>query len=233
MTTGYVIPLWQPVSLPISGSDRRFPVRRIFCVGRNYREHVREMGGDPEREAPFFFMKPPEAIAQAGSTVVYPPRTAELHHEVEMVAALAEGGADIAPGQALAKVFGYAVGIDLTRRDLQGEAKQARRPWEAGKTFDGAAPCGSVAPAAEIGHPERGAIRVSVNGAIRQDGDLAQMTWKLPEVIAALSGLFVLRPGDLIYTGTPDGVGPVVAGDRLEASVEGLEPLSVVIGPAA
>lgn len=214
-------------SLPITGADQRFPVGRIFCVGRNYSEHVREMGGDPDREAPFFFMKPADSLVANGGPVPYPPRTADLHHEIELVAALASGGRSIPEAEALGRVFGYAVGIDLTRRDLQGEAKQARRPWEAGKAFEHAAPCGTITPAARSGHPDRGRIWLSVNGEVRQDGDLAQMTWTLPEVIAQLSTLFTLKPGDLIFSGTPAGVGPAGPGDRLDGGIDGLEALSV------
>ena len=225
----YAIDLWEQPSLPIAGEPARFPVRRIFCVGRNYSEHVREMGGDPDREAPFFFMKPADSLVAGGGQLPYPPRTADLHHEIELVAALGSGGTDIPVAEALDRVFGYAVGVDLTRRDLQGEAKQARRPWEAGKAFENAAPCGLLTPAARLGHPATGRIWLAVNGEVRQDGDLAQMTWSLPEVIAQLSTLFTLRPGDLIFTGTPSGVGPVGPGDRLEGGIDGLEGLSVEI----
>ncbi len=217
------------ISLPIAGEQARFPVGRIFCVGRNYSEHVREMGGDPDREAPFFFMKPADALVESGVQVPYPPRTQDLHHEIELVAALASGGDRIPLERALGCVFGYAVGLDLTRRDLQGEAKQARRPWEAGKAFEASAPCGSLTPARDLVHPQKGRIRLSVNGEVRQDGDLAQMTWSLPEVIAQLSTLFTLKPGDLIFTGTPAGVGPVGPGDHLEGAIEGLEDLSITL----
>ncbi len=253
----HAIDPWDQPSLPIVAQGARFPVRRIFCVGRNYSEHVREMGGDPDREAPFFFMKPADALVESGAAVPYPPRTADLHHEIELVAVLGAGGTNIPEDRALDRVFGYAVGLDLTRRDLQGEAKQARRPWEAGKAFEGSAPCGVITPATDLGLPATGLglpatglglpangsglpasgsglpasgrIWLAVNGERRQDGDLAQMTWSLPEVIAQLSTLFTLKPGDLIFTGTPSGVGPVGPGDRLEGGVDSLEDLRIEI----
>ncbi len=225
----FALPLWPQPSLPILDSAQRFPVRRIFCVGRNYAEHIREMGGDPEREAPFFFMKPADSLAQDGTRVAYPPGTSELHHEVELVLAIGDGGRDIAPEAAASHVFGQAVGIDLTRRDLQGEAKKARRPWEVGKAFEQAAPCGPVTRIEQCALLDRGAIRLTVNQAARQDGDLGQMIWSSADIIVHLSRLFTLKPGDLIFTGTPDGVGPLESGDRLSASVAGLAPLNVEI----
>ncbi len=217
-------------SLAVAGSDLRFPVRRIFCVARNYAAHTREMGGDPTREPPFFFTKPADAIVEDGGTAPYPPATRDLHHEIELVVAIGTAGRDLASDRALDHVFGYAVGIDLTRRDLQAEAKQHGRPWDMAKGFDHSAPCGPIHPAAAIGHPAAGAIVLTVNGTERQHGDLADLIWSVPETIAHLSALVELRPGDLIYTGTPEGVGPVVPGDLLEGRVDGVGGLSVRIG---
>ncbi len=224
----YVVPPPAVISLPIRGSEDRFPVRRIYCVGRNYAAHAIEMGHDPEREPPFFFQKNPDNLVQDGR-FPYPPRTRDVHHEIELVAALGKGGSDIAPEGALDHVFGYAVGIDMTRRDLQGQAKDAGRPWEVGKAFEHSAPCGELAPARAIGHPERGAIWLDVNGARRQEGDLAQLIWKVPEVIAELSKLFVLASGDLIMTGTPAGVGAVVRGDVMRGGVAGVGEIGVEV----
>ena len=223
----YAVPAPARTALPVRGSEAVFPVGRIFCVGRNYGDHAREMGHDPDREPPFFFMKPATSILAGGGDMPYPPGTADLHHEMELVAALGRGGRDIPVEAALEHVFGYAAGLDMTRRDLQGEAKTLGRPWEVGKAFDLAAPCSAVAMASEIGHPEAGAVRLHVNGALRQEGDLAQMIWSLPEIVAHLSALFALLPGDLIMTGTPAGVAAVERGDRLEGEVEGVGRLSV------
>ena len=223
----YVIPAPPVVTLAVDGDERRFPVRRVFCVGRNYAAHAREMGHDPDREPPFFFTKPADALVPDGATIPYPLATRDLHHEVELVVALGKGGTDISAAQALDCIFGYAVGIDLTRRDLQGEAKKLARPWDVGKAFDHSAPCSAIVPAARIGHPERGRIRLAVNGVTRQDGDLAQMIWSTPEVIAHLSRLFALAPGDLIFTGTPAGVGPVERGDVLDGQIEGVGDIQV------
>ena len=214
-------------TLPVAGDERRFPVRRIYCVGRNYAAHAREMGYDPDREPPFFFTKPADALVPDGARIPYPLATRDLHHEIELVVALGKGGAEISAAQALDCIFGYAVGIDLTRRDLQGEAKKLARPWDVGKAFDQSAPCSALVPARAIGHPAKGRIRLTVNGSTRQDGDLAQMIWTTPEIIAHLSRFFLLAPGDVILTGTPAGVGPVARGDRLEARIAGLAPLSV------
>lgn len=231
MTTpaGLVIPAPEAPSLPVRGTADRFPVHRIYCVGRNYAAHAVEMGHDPDREAPFFFLKSPTTLLTDGRDLPYPPATRDLHHEVELVVALGRGGADIVPEAALGHVWGYAVGLDMTRRDLQAEAKKAGRPWEVGKTFENSAPCGELVPAAGIGHPDRGAIRLKVNGEPRQEGALEQMIWKVPEVIACLSTLFELRAGDLIMTGTPAGVGAVVRGDRLHAHVEGVGDLELAV----
>jgi fumarylpyruvate hydrolase len=228
--SGYVIaPPHQP-ALAVKGTAQRFPVRRIWCVGRNYVEHIREMGQDV-REPPFFFAKPADAVVPDGGTVPYPPLTKDMHHEVELVVALKGGGRNVATGKALDLIYGYGVGIDLTRRDLQIASREIKRPWEVGKAFDASAPCGALRPAAEIGHPTKGAIRLSCNGKLRQDGNLEQMIWKVPEIIAKLSEMVALAPGDIIMTGTPAGVAATVAGDKLECSVEGVGTLAVTIGP--
>ena len=222
----YVIPVQPVPSLAVEGAGGRFPVHRIYCVGRNYAEHAREMGHDPDREPPFFFMKPPNAIVTDGE-FRYPSHSTDVHHELELVVALGSGGAGIPAARALDLVYGYAVGLDMTRRDLQAEAKKMRRPWDTGKAFDGSAPCSAVRRASEIGHPEKGAVWLEVNGKARQRGDLSQLIWKVPEMIAYLSTLFTLSPGDLIFTGTPAGVGPVERGDVLKGAVEGVGTLAV------
>ncbi|TMQ22914.1 MAG: fumarylacetoacetate hydrolase family protein [Deltaproteobacteria bacterium] len=224
---GYVIPAPPIPSLGVDGTEARFPVHRIYCVGRNYAEHAREMGHDPDREPPFFFLKPADAIVTDGRDFPYPPQTSDVHHEMELVVAIGKGGADIATASALDHVHGYAVGLDMTRRDLQAAAKKAARPWDAGKGFDHSAPCSRIAPAATIGHPTSGAIWLKVNGEIRQRGDISQLIWKVPEVIAHLSALFTLAPGDLIFTGTPAGVGAVQRGDTLEGGVDGVGTLQL------
>lgn len=226
-TPEYVIDIGPPPSLAVAGSQARFPVARIFCVGRNYAEHAREMGHDPDREPPFFFMKAPASIVPSGSTLDYPVGTKDVHHEIEMVVALARGGRDIPVERALDHVWGYGVGLDMTRRDIQGVAKKMGRPWEMGKSFDAAAPCGALRPASEIGHPARGAIWLKVNGEVRQQGDLAQQIWSVPEQINYLSSLLTLQPGDLIFSGTPAGVGPIQPGDRLEGHVDGVGDLDI------
>ena len=214
-------------ALPVAESNQTFPVGRIYCVGRNYAEHAREMGHDPEREPPFFFMKPADAIVQNGATLPYPQATKDLHHEIEMVVAIGRDGADIPVAKALDHVFGYGVGLDMTRRDLQGEAKKMGRPWEMGKAFDNSAPFTALKTAAMVGHPAKGAIWLKVNGAVKQKGDLSEMIWNVPEVISYLSRLITLRAGDLIMSGTPAGVGPVKAGDKLEGHVDGVGDLTV------
>ena len=221
----------QPLpALPIRGSDKLFPVHRIYCVGRNYAEHAIEMGHDPTREAPFFFQKNPDTLVPSGGTFPYPDASKDVHHELEMVVALKSGGKNIAPDHALSHVFGYAVGLDMTRRDLQGEAKKLGRPWEVGKAFESSAPCSEIAPATGIGHPAKGAVWLKINGHERQKGDLNQLIWKVPEMIAYLSGLFELRSGDLIFSGTPAGVGPVKRGDVLHGGVDGVGELKVTVG---
>ena len=223
----YAIPLPPPVALPIDGTDAVFPVLRVFCVGRNYAAHAVEMGHDPDREPPFFFMKPATAIVPNGGRLPFPSATDDLHHEIELVVALGSGGEDIAADDALTRVFGYGVGLDMTRRDLQARAKEMGRPWDMAKGFDRSAPISSLRPAEAIGHPDSGAIRLRINGELRQEGDLAQQIWKVPETIAYLSTLVELRPGDLIMTGTPAGVGRVMPGDVLEGHIDGIGDLRV------
>lgn len=218
-------------SVPVAGTELAFAVRRIYCVGRNYAEHAREMGFDPEREPPFFFTKPADAIVPNGATIPYALATRNLHHEIELVVAIGKSGVTIERERALEHVYGYAVGIDMTRRDLQLAARDKGRPWDVGKAFDDSAPISALHRATEIGHPDAGAIRLSVNGKVRQEADLKQLLWPVADLIAELSKLFVLRPGDLIYTGTPAGVGPVSAGDELHGSVEHVDEITVRIGP--
>ena len=213
-------------SVAVAGSEARFPVRRIFCVGRNYAEHTREMGHDPDREPPFFFGKPPSEIAHDGEEIAFPPETDDLHYEGEMVVALGKGGRDIALEDARACIWGYAVGNDLTRRDVQGVAKKMGRPWDWGKGFDKSAVIGPVQPVSEIGHLERGFVRSWVNGELRQEGDLAQMIWGIEETISFISRSMRLAAGDLILTGTPAGVGKLVPGDEIKVAVEGLGEIS-------
>jgi fumarylpyruvate hydrolase len=210
-----------PAVLPVAGSDSLFPVHRIYCVGRNYAAHAVEMGHDPSKEPPFFFQKNADNIVLNGR-FPYPPATADVHHEIELVVALAKGGRDIPVAAALDCVYGYAVGLDMTRRDLQAQAKDMGRPWEVGKAFEASAPCAPLAPASTIGHPSKGAIWLDVNGERRQTGDLNQLIWKVPEIIGHLSGLFTLAPGDLIFTGTPSGVAAIARGDRLSGHIDGV-----------
>jgi fumarylpyruvate hydrolase len=219
-----MLPIVTVPTLAIAGSADRFPVRRIFCVGQNYADHAREMGNDPDRQQPFFFTKPADAVVESGATLPFPVRTADLHHEVELVVALGAGGADIDAAAALALIHGSAVGIDLTRRDLQAEAKKAGRPWDMAKGFDRSAPVG---PLTRGSPPGRGAIALSVDGEPRQAGDLAMMIWSTAEIIAVLSTYVTLAPGDLIFTGTPAGVGPIRAGQRVRATIDGLAPLEI------
>lgn len=229
-----VFPVPAPVCVPLAGEARVLPVRRIFCVGRNYAEHAREMGAEDQasgREPPFFFSKPADALVagEGELSIAYPPRTANLHHEVEMVVALGAGGAEVTVDAAAGLIFGYAVGLDLTRRDLQARAKEKSHPWDMSKGFDQSAVCGPLLPVARCGHPEHGAIVLQVNGDVRQSGDLVEMMWKVPQIIAELSTFVRLEAGDLIYTGTPAGVGPLQRGDRLQATVAGLAPLNARI----
>ncbi|QUD86737.1 fumarylacetoacetate hydrolase family protein [Phenylobacterium montanum] len=216
--THYVLPAPVQPALPVEGSTALFPVRRVFCVGRNYAAHRREMGGD-ERDRPFFFQKPADALVPPGLPVPYPSLTKNLHHEIELVAALGADGADVSPDEALAMVWGYAAGVDLTRRDLQNAAKDKGQPWEAGKAFDASAPIGLIRPVDRSGHP-KGGIRLSVNGEVRQEAQLSDMIWSVAEVIAQASRLWRLEAGDLIFTGTPEGVGPLNPGDQVEGEIE-------------
>jgi fumarylpyruvate hydrolase len=226
----YVITPPPQATIAIAGTDRVFPVRRIWCVGRNYIEHIREMGQD-ERAPPFFFAKPADAIVPDGGTVPYPSLTKDMHHEVELVVALKSGGRNIPVAMANDCIYGYAVGIDLTRRDLQIASRDVKRPWEIGKAFDSSAPCGPLVPASKIGHPTKGKVVLKVNGKVRQDGDLNQMIWNVSETISKLSEMVALGAGDVIMTGTPSGVAATVAGDKIECEVENVGKLTVTIGP--
>lgn len=222
-----VFPAPEPILVPVRGGDF-FPVRRIYCVGRNYEEHIREMGNDV-REPPFFFAKPADAVVIDGAPIAYPPGTSDFHHEIELVVAIGREGTNIGEHEALDHVFGYAAGLDMTRRDVQALAKKSGRPWTMAKGFDQSAPIGVIAPASGIGHPERGAITLSVNGAERQRGDLGDQIWSVPETIAFLSRLVTLKPGDLIMTGTPSGVSAVRRRDVLEGAIEGVGTVSTVV----
>lgn len=220
-------------SIPIAGRTATFPVRRIYCIGRNYPAHAREMGSNPDREPPFFFQKPTDAVQHVpeGSPVdhPYPPLTSNYHHEVELVAVLASGGRDIAVDRALDHVFGYAVGLDMTRRDLQRAMGDIGKPWEIGKAFDRSAPIGTIWPASDVGHLREGSITLSVNGVVRQSADLSEMSWSVSEQIAQLSRAFELEPGDIIFSGTPANVGPVVCGDIVTAEIAGLPAIALRI----
>lgn len=220
-----------PVTLAVTGSDERFPVHHVYCVGRNYADHAVEMGGDPDREPPFFFTKSADAIVENGGELVYPDASTAVHHEVELVVALGQGGRRIDPDDAMKHVYGYGVGIDMTRRDLQAKAKQQGRPWAAAKSFPCAAPCSPITRISETGDVTDAPITLDVSGERRQEGNVNQMIWKVPEIVARLSALFALRAGDLVFTGTPAGVGPVQVGDVLTARVVGVADLSVrVVG---
>jgi fumarylpyruvate hydrolase len=217
--------------LPVTDGQSQFPVRRVYCVGRNYVDHIREMKEGDERDPPFFFQKPADAIVQDGETIPYPVRTGDYQHEIELVVAIGQGGRDIPMSSALSHVFGYAIGIDMTRRDRQREARDRALPWEMGKSFDRSAPCGPLHKVSAVGHVLAGAISLSVNDQPKQTGDLKLMIWNVPEIIANLSTDYQLAPGDLIFTGTPAGVGPVVPGDRIEGRIAGLGSLQITIGP--
>lgn len=231
--TDYVFPPAPVPSVAIRGSAKRYPVSRVFCVGRNYAAHAREMGFDPDREPPFYFTKPAVALTPTGSTVPYPPGTENYHYEMELVIALGQPAFKVAVENALSAVWGYAPGLDMTRRDLQIKSRDMGRPWDFGKSFEHSAVIGELVPAAEIGHPAKGRIHLNVNGKTRQDADINTMIWSVPEVVAHLSQYYHLGPGDLIYTGTPEGVGAVVPGDRLEGAVEGIGAIAMTVGPAA
>ena len=224
----YVIEPPETTELAVKGGGI-FPVHQIYCVGRNYADHAVEMGGDPDKEPPFFFMKPAYAVLSSGSEMEYPALSSDVHHEVELVVALARGGRDVAVEDAMSLVYGYGVGIDMTRRDLQAEAKEKSRPWEAGKAFLHAAPCSEIVPIEESGELNDAAISLSINGEIRQDGNVNQLIWKVPEMISRLSTLFSLRSGDLIFTGTPAGVGPINRGDDIRASLAGVSELEITV----
>lgn len=227
-TAKYVIPAPATPYLPVRGSDQKFPIHRVYCVGRNYAAHAVEMGHDPDKEPPFFFQKSASNI-YAGSEFPYPPKTEDVHYEIELIVALDKGGSNIPVEQAMDCIWGYGVGLDMTRRDLQGEAKKLGRPWDVGKAFEKSGPCTALVPASECGHLDKGAIWLKVNGEMRQQGDLAQMIWKIPEMISLLSELFELQPGDLIMTGTPAGVGPVQKGDVMLGHVDGLDELELKV----
>jgi fumarylpyruvate hydrolase len=224
----YASYVYSPAARPwaaVHGSGDRFAIHRIYCVGRNYAAHVREMGGDPAREPPVFFSKPADAVVANGTDVPYPPRTADFHHEVELVVAIGRGGANIAAADALSHVYGYAVGNDLTRRDLQAQAGKSGMPWDTAKGFDHSAPLAAIHTVEQVGHPVDARIWLKVNEEIRQDSNISQLIWSVPEIIAELSALYTLQPGDLIFTGTPDGIGPLVVGDVVTAGIYGLDTL--------
>jgi len=229
MNQNYIIPLWDIPALKVSKTEALFPVHRIFCVGQNYTAHVKEMHGNTERKQPFFFAKPPSSLRSNGTQIPYPSETQELHHEVELVAAIDKEGSNIFVEHALEHVFGYAAGIDLTRRDLQRVAKERRQPWETSKAFEASAPCGMLLPASETGDMSQKAISLSVNGVLRQQGNINEMIWSVPEIVSALSRYFRLMPGDLIFTGTPAGVSELNSGDTVTGSIEGLSDISVSI----
>lgn len=227
-----VVELWEPPSLPVAGTADRFPVRHIYCIGRNYADHAREMGQDPQREPPFIFCKQADALLPEGGELSYPPGTQNLQHEVELAVAIHARAERVSPGEALGCIFGYAIGLDMTRRDLQQKAKEKGHPWDFGKSFAQAAPIGPLHPVPQVGHVAAGEIRLEVNGTLRQKGRLEDMIWKVPEAIAFLSQYYTLLPGDLIMTGTPAGVAAVVPGDRLLGSIEALGQLCVTIVPS-
>jgi fumarylpyruvate hydrolase len=228
----YLFPPPAVASLPILGSDEHFPIRRIFCVGRNYEAHAKELGNQVDREAPFYFTKAAAHYAPSGVTVPYPPGTANYHHEMELVVAIGKAGFRIAQEQALAHVFGYACGLDMTRRDLQAALREKKLSWDIAKDFEDAAVVSALAPVSAVGHPGQGRIELKVNGIIRQSSDIGMMIHSVPALVAHLSGLYHLQPGDLIFTGTPEGVGPVVAGDRIEGMIEGVGEIALNIGAA-
>ena len=235
MNQNFIFPPQAPVGLPVNGSDAAFPVRRVYCVGRNYAAHAREMGFDPDREPPFFFCKPNDAASivpvPAGVTVElpYPPRTENYHYEIELVVAIGKAGRDIAPEDAPAHIFGYAVGLDMTRRDLQMRMREQGRPWEIGKAFDYSAPIGPITARRDVGAVDAGAIALTVDGKTVQGSDITHLIWNVSETIAQLSTLFELQPGDLIMTGTPEGVGAVTRGQTMTGTIDGLEPISVKV----
>jgi fumarylpyruvate hydrolase len=230
--TSYVITPPATTSLAIAGSNERFPIRRVFCVARNYAAHAIEMGANPDAEPPFFFTKPADAIVPAAGTVPYPPASKDMHHEVELVVALGKGGVNVAPEDALSLVWGYGAGLDLTCRDLQAEAKKMGRPWDFAKGFDASGPCSELHPVSEVGHPASARVWVEVNGEIKQDGNVDQMIWDVPKLISLLSRFVALQPGDLIFSGTPEGVGPLAPGDKVRGGVDGVAGFQLEIGAA-
>ena len=225
----YIFEPASPVSVEIDGTDLRFPVNRIFCVGRNYAAHVREMGFDPDREHPCYFTKASRSLAPSGSEIPYPPATQDFHHEIELVVAIGSAGFELPADEALSVVYGYACGLDMTRRDLQIASRESKGPWDVGKDFDNSAIISPIRSARDIGHPVSGRIQLAVNGELRQDSNIDHLIWSIPEIIADLSRLYRLEPGDLIYTGTPDGVGPVGPGDRISGSVAGVGEIALTI----
>ena len=228
-----VFPPQDTPTVAVADSDDRIPVRRIFCIGRNYAAHAREMGRDPDREPPFFFLKPADAVVEDGATIPYPPQTENFHYEAELVAVIGKGGVNIAEADALDHVWGYGVGNDLTRRDLQLVAREQGRPWDLGKGFDRSAPIAPIHPVSKVGHPSKGSIKLTVNGEVKQDADLSELIWSIPEMISILSHSMELKAGDLIMTGTPAGVGPLVPGDVCVVTIEGVGELTTTIGPRA
>ncbi|HEY4202417.1 MAG TPA: fumarylacetoacetate hydrolase family protein [Devosiaceae bacterium] len=226
----YVVDAGTPVSLPVAGSDARFPVRRIYCIGKNYVAHVKEMGGDPKLDFPIIFQKPTDSIVQDGATAAYPPMTSNYHYELELVVAMQSGGYNIAAEDALGHIYGYGIGLDMTRRSVDGQSTRPNQPWELGKAFDQSCPVGAIHPVAAVGHKEKGAIRLAVDGVTKQDADLDMMIWKVPEIIANLSRYFALEAGDIILTGTPSGVGAVLPGNVIVGSIEGLGSLTITVG---
>jgi fumarylpyruvate hydrolase len=225
----FVIPAPPQPSVAVAGTSARFPVRRIFCVGRNYAAHAREMGKDPDREPPFFFQKPADAVTDDGAAIPYPPETRNFHYEIELVVAIGREGVDVPVGEALDLVWGYGVGIDLTRRDLQFTARDLGRPWDWGKGFDNSAPCAPLRRVEGVGHVERGRIWLSVNGEVKQDADVADLIWPTRDVISIISRSMALKPGDLIYTGTPAGVGPIARGDKVAGGVDGVGEIHITV----
>ena len=223
----FVIAAPEQPSIAVRGGEQRFPVRRIYCVGRNYKLHVEEMGGTTERNPPIFFQKPRDAVVESGATIPYPTMTSNFHYEFELVLAIGKGGRNIPEDRALDHVWGYGTGLDMTRRDIQGDGK----PWEIGKSFDMSCPVGALSPVSEVGHITEGKIQLKVNGEVRQESQIELLIWKLPEIVARLSQYFELKPGDIVLTGTPHGVGPVQPGDRLEGTIDKLAPLEITIGP--
>lgn len=229
--TEYTFPPQPQSYVPVAGTNQRFPVRRIFCVGRNYAEHAREMGFDPDREPPFFFTKPADAVVHDGEAIPYPPLTENFHHEAELVVAIGSEGRNLSVEESASHIWGYALGNDLTRRDLQVQAREKGRPWDWGKAFDRSAVIGPIHPVSEIGHLAKGSIRLTVNDTVKQDADLGDLIWSVPEIISILSHSMTIKPGDLIMTGTPAGVGPLLPGDLCVVSIDGLGDLTTTIGP--